>query len=251
MTKSPAIQKQIEDFIQIEKVDIENNIENDIEIFGVENFAETLSIENKEPGIYKKLVKEQEKELARYKRKVKRYVKPSNAKFIKDYIPETNQSSFLLMNGNCEFVDFINEFIKEVGEIKEIYLTTLGLNLYTFKVLNKTLGNIKKNILVSTFFYSTDKHKVLKKMFNKNQLKGYKIGIFRNHTKMVLLKTKSDFYLFSGSANLKSSGNIEQFTIYNSKKLYNFNKDWISRVIKTNLYNPDRKDYNQLKPYLA
>ncbi len=81
-------------------------------------------------------------------------------------------------------------------------------------------------------------------MKEKNRLDKYEVGFFRNHTKLVLIKTDTDFYLFTGSANLRSSGTIEQFSIYNSKELFEFNKTWITYLIdKFNF----KKKYEEIK----
>ena len=146
------------------------------------------------------------------------------------------------MNGNCQFVDFITEFIKCIGKIEEIYLTTLSLNQHTFDSLDSILPDITKNLLVSRYFLATDKNQILPKMKKAKRLEKYNIGFFRNHTKMVLIKSKDNYYLFTGSANLRSSGTIEQFSIYNSEKLYNFNKKWISYLINKYNYKKEFKD---------
>ena len=187
--------------------------------------------------IYDKLKKE-------VKEKLENLIKPTNAAIIKDYIPKQNQNTFFLMNGNCQFVDFISEFVKNVGEVKEIYFTTLSLNQHTFDSLDKILPNITKHILVSSYFLATDRENILHKMKKENRLEKYDVGFFRNHTKLVLIKTETDFYLFTGSANLRSSGTIEQFSIYNSEELFEFNKTWITYLIdKFNF----KKKYEEIK----
>ena len=59
-----------------------------------------------------------------------------------------------------------------------------------------------------------------------------------------LFETKKNSYVFSGSANLRSSGTIEQFSVYNSNHLYDFNRKWISHLITKYNFN---KKYNEIK----
>jgi len=166
------------------------------------------------------------------KLELKEYIKPINAEIIQNYIPKKGENVFFLMNGNCQFVDFISEFIKCLkSPVEEIWLTTLSLNRHTFDTLDKILPKITKNILVSSYFLATDSDQILFKLKEENRLKNYQIGFFRNHTKMVLIKSGENCFLFTGSANLRSSGTIEQFSIYNNEKLYNFNQNWISELI--------------------
>jgi hypothetical protein len=204
-------------------------LENETDLFGVENEGLTFDSKTDNPVILRAL-KERIKE--KVKEKLAHLIKPINAQIIKDYIPKPDQSTFFLMNGNCQFVDFISEFVKCIEPVEEIYLTTLSLNEHTFDSLDRVIPNITKNILVSSYFLATDKNGTLPKMRENKRLNNYNIGFFRNHTKMVLIKTKSNYYLFTGSANLRSSATIEQFSIYNSENLYNFNKKWISYLIE-------------------
>lgn len=211
--------------------------------FELENIGVKVKTNQKQksPVIMRNLKEKLKKEV---KEKLAHLIKPINAAIIKDYIPETNQNTFFLMNGNCQFVDFISEFVKNVGEVKEIYLTTLSLNQHTFDSLDKILPNITKHILVSSYFLATDRENILHKMKKENRLDKYEVGFFRNHTKLVLIKTETDFYLFTGSANLRSSGTIEQFSIYNSKELFEFNKTWITYLIDKFNFN---KKYEEIK----
>ena len=211
--------------------------------FELENTGVILETQQKQksPVIMRNLKEKLKKEV---KEKLAHLIKPINAAIIKDFIPEPNQSTFFLMNGNCQFVDFISEFVKNVGEVKEIYLTTLSLNQHTFDSLDLILPNIEKHILVSSYFLATDRENILHKMKEKNRLDKYEVGFFRNHTKLVLIRTDTDFYLFTGSANLRSSGTIEQFSIYNSKELFEFNKTWITYLIDKFNFN---KKYEEIK----
>ena len=177
-------------------------------------------------------------------KKTKNYIKPINAEIIKNYIPKIGQNVFFLMNGNCQFVDFIFEFIKCLNNpVEEIWLTTLSLNRYTFDILDKILPKTVKNILVSSYFLATDNDQTLFKMKQEKRLLNYQIGFFRNHTKMVLIKSGENYFLFTGSANLRSSGTIEQFSIYNDKNIYNFNKNWINQLIQKYNFESESKNF--------
>ena len=176
------------------------------------------------------------------KKKLKRWIQPINGETIKNHIPDPGEVIFFLMNGNCEFVDYIYHFVDEIGKVDEIYMTTLSVNNHTFESLDKILPGIKKNILISSYFLATDKNQTLPTLKKEGKLKDYEIGFFRNHTKMVLIKSGRNYYLFTGSANLRSCGTIEQFNIYNSRELYEFNKDWISKLIDKYNYKKEFKD---------
>lgn len=234
---------QTPEFEKAFELDIDFMNGNQVDLFGTENKAIKIKSQNNQKATIFRRAKERMKE--EVKKNLAPHIKPINASYIKDYIPKPDESTFCLMNGNCQFVDYISEFIKAIKTpVKEIYLTTLSLNDHSFDSLDEILPDIEKNILVSSYFLATDKANTLPKRKEDGRLEGYNIGFFRNHTKMVLIKTETDYYLFTGSANLRSSGTIEQFTIFNSKELYNFNKSWISELI--NKYN-FKKKYSEIK----
>lgn len=211
------------------------------DLFGVENFGKIIDTDYKKDYIILRKQKEALKE--KVKEELKAFIKPINAEIIRNYIPKKGQTTFFLMNGNCEFVDFIAEFIKNVGTVQEIILTTLSANKKSFESLDEILPNLTKHVLISSYFLATDKSKTLPTLKEEKKLNKYNIGFFRNHTKLCLIKTDTDFYLFSGSANLRSSGTIEQFTIFSSKELYEFNKQWILFLIEKYNFDKSYKEY--------
>lgn len=230
--------------------------QNETEIFGVQSsgkITESLTTSdfvvwrNMEDSPKEKLLKSNkiyDKIKASTDKQTKDFIKPINAQIIQNYIPKSGENVFFLMNGNCQFVDYIFEFVKCLEKpVEEIWLTTLSLNRYTFDILDKILPDTTKNILVSSYFLATDNDQILFKLKNENRLKNYQIGFFRNHTKMVLIKSGENYFLFTGSANLRSSGTIEQFSIYNEKNLYNFNKNWINQLIQKYNFENEIKTY--------
>jgi hypothetical protein len=150
------------------------------------------------------------------------------------------------MSGNCEFVDYITEFIKHFKEKpKNVTITTLSLSERTFKCLEKIECQNKINLLVSSYFLSTDTKGTLPKLLKSRELENYDVGFYRNHTKMVLIEFQDSKFLFTGSANLRSSAAIEQFCIFNDSDLYDFNYEWITRLIqKYNYKTQASKNFN-------
>jgi hypothetical protein len=218
--------------IEFKKIAFEgfqSSLKEDENIFGINNFGiNKKSSRNESDIIWRKITDRDRKNFGKF-------IKPINAEIIKDFIPKKNTYTFFLMNGNCHFSDFILEFKKSVSEIRESYFTTLSLNKSSFDVLDQIPG--KKSILVSSYFLATDKANTIPKLKSEKRLIDYEIGFFRNHTKICLIKTDNDFFVLTGSANLRSSGTIEQFSIFNDQNLYLFNKNWIDKIIRK--YNID------------
>jgi hypothetical protein len=55
----------------------------------------------------------------------------------------------------------------------------------------------------------------------------------RNHTKLILAAIAGRFYTVESSANLRSCANLEQFTITQSKPLFDFHTGWLDLVWPT------------------
>jgi PLD-like domain len=214
------------------------------QLFGVNNTGVVKKARQKAKPTGIVSLKEKLKE--EVKLKLKSRIKTINAQTIREHIPREGEFCFFLMSGNCEFVDYITEFIKHFKQKpKNITITTLSLSERTFKCLEKIECQNKINLLVSSYFLSTDTKGVLPKLLKSGELENYEIGFYRNHTKMVLIEFQDSKFLFTGSANLRSSATIEQFCIFNDSSLYDFNYDWITKLVqKYNYKTHTSKNFN-------
>lgn len=58
-----------------------------------------------------------------------------------------------------------------------------------------------------------------------------KIVVTRSHAKCILIPTEAGaFYVVEGSSNLRSSDNLEQMTIFNSKEVHDWHAAWIDEI---------------------
>ena len=60
--------------------------------------------------------------------------------------------------------------------------------------------------------------------------KKWKVRVENNHTKIILLKTTKNFYVIEGSGNLSINARIEQYVFDNNEILFNFHKNWITKL---------------------
>lgn len=221
-----------------------NKFVDDKNPFGVENKGTKSKLNSKQQHVILRKIKIKIDEDVN--QKLSPLVLPINAEAIRGHIPKKGEFTFFLMNGNCQFADFILEMRKEVGQLQEAIFTTLSCNEYTFSVLDQL--ECKKHLLVSSYFLATDTANTLPKLKAEGRLENYSIGFFRNHTKICLLKTETDYFVMCGSANLRSSATIEQFTIINDKNIYDFNRDWILTLIEKYNFEKEYKEYSNTGP---
>jgi hypothetical protein len=116
-------------------------------------------------------------------------------------------------------------------------LTTLGFSRDNLEDLAAMVaaGQIppeRLRILCSDFFRRADRAVW---QFGAEQARrlGYGFRSTRNHTKLILASIAGKAYVVESSANLRSCANLEQFTLTQSQKLYDFHAGWIEQVWQT------------------
>jgi len=82
-------------------------------------------------------------------------------------------------------------------------------------------------VLVSHYFSQVDK---IGTFLQVKEILGDALIVARSHAKLFLVDGERAAYVVEGSANLRSSGCIEQFTVSNSRPLFHFHKSWIEEL---------------------
>ena len=85
-------------------------------------------------------------------------------------------------------------------------------------------------IVVSHYFASVDATSTFAKVCE--ILGPHAPAVTRNHAKVIIIIQPPNFYTVAGSANLRSSDNIEQFAIWNDPEVSNFHLNWMKELIK-------------------
>lgn len=168
-----------------------------------------------------------------------RYIKPkfnkniitvdyqNAAKLAKEVKLFAGEQIHCIVNGSFIFGDFIEALLVEKNvQCQEMYISTLGLSQENIDSLHGLLTQdyiIELNLMISNYFYSHEKHKMIPYLLGELDIDDrFQLIVCRNHTKIALMKI-SDFRLvLTGSSNLRSSKNIEQFVLQESKELYDY-----------------------------
>jgi hypothetical protein len=165
-------------------------------------------------------------------------VKYKNAKELSKAIEiKQNERYFCIIDGSFIFGDFIEAFLTERNmKVKELTISTLSMsqeNIESFRNLI-TWGYLEKlNIIVSDFFYSHERNNLVKYMYERLDIDDkFQLSVCRTHTKICLIENyRDEKFIIHGSANLRSSDNIEQFMIEENKELYDFNFEFHKKII--------------------
>jgi hypothetical protein len=162
------------------------------------------------------------------------------AKDLSKKIPyEKNARVFAVVSGNFYAGDLIEAFVYDnCLQVKEMTISTLSMNQNNVDSLANLLdlGYIEKlNLIVSSFFYSHEKWKLIPYIYKLLDKKNrFQLSVARTHCKTTTFETTNGYkWVFHGSANLRSSGNIEQIMIEENESLYDFNKEINDRIIET------------------
>jgi hypothetical protein len=180
-----------------------------------------------------------------------RYIKPPKTKEIseinlkysdagklaKEIKIEAQSRYFAVIAGSFYFGDFIEALIIENNWlVKEMTISTLSLNENNIdSLVNLIEGDYlqKLNIIISDFFFSHERHNLVKYMYQElDKDNRFQLAVAGTHCKLCIFKTACGKYIvIHGSANLRSSGNIEQIVIEESKVLFDFNNKYQNAII--------------------
>lgn len=168
-----------------------------------------------------------------------KFVKYENAeKLAKEVQINKNERIHCIVSGNFIFGDFIGAYLTNHNiKAKNMTINTLSLSADNVDMLQAMmeLGYIDKlNLIVSHYFYQHNRNTIVKKIYDDldNDKDNFNLAVASTHCKIVNFKTDDDKYIvIYGSANLRSSSNIEQFTIEENKELYDFYENINTKII--------------------
>ena len=165
-------------------------------------------------------------------------IKYRNAsKLSKDISLSQNERYYCIIDGTFIFGDFIEAFIVDRDlRVKELTISTLSLSQENIDSLANLLNGgylDKLNLIVSDYFYSHERNNLIKYAYETLDINNkFQLAVCRSHTKITLFETHCDKkVVIYGSANLRSSDNIEQFSIEHNNELYDFNYTFHKNIL--------------------
>lgn len=165
-------------------------------------------------------------------------MKYDNAKKLANEIDITEGSRhFVMLAGSFIAGDFIEALIVEKNyDVETLTISTLSMSGENVDSLVNIVegGFVRKlDLVVSDYFFSHERRGIVQYIYDeldKNDV--LQMAVAGIHTKICLIKTACGKHIvIHGSANLRSSGNIEQIAIEEDKELYEFNRDFFAGII--------------------
>jgi hypothetical protein len=148
-----------------------------------------------------------------------------------------NSQTHVIVSGNFILGDFIEALIvKNDWLVEDLTLSTLSMSLENIDSINNLIKGKyvnEVNLIISDYFYNHEKNNLINAIFERCDLDNkFQLAIARIHTKISQIKTECGKYItIYGSANLRSSRNIEQITIDNSEKCYYIYREFHQHLI--------------------
>lgn len=168
--------------------------------------------------------------LKKSRRGIKALIKPENARCVIPHLPAPGEHTHAILRGDFVLCDLIPTILNERGHGLDLHVATLGLSPANAEMLVslKKAGRISSiTVLCSHYFQQVDKVTTYREVAAKLEAHG-RLIVARNHAKVICLPLKSgDAFVIAGSANLRSSDNCEQITIFNDPDLVSFYRTWI------------------------
>ena len=159
--------------------------------------------------------------------------------------------AFCLLSGNVIFGDFIEAMTSlDKWRIDHMTIHTLTMSQDTIDSLANVIAMDEPSslhIIMSDYWYAHERSKadgLLWELYDQLDIgDGFRLAFCRTHAKVVTIRTKAGHKLvIHGSANMRSHGVIEQFTIECDPDIYDFVERFNDGILdEYDTINADRK----------
>jgi hypothetical protein len=164
------------------------------------------------------------------RRGIRKFIRPENADCVLQHLPEPGQHTHAILRGDFVLCDLVPAIIARRGRCEALHIATLGLSAANAECLVtlQERGEVGSfDVLCSHYFQQVDKATTYREVAAKLEGKG-RLMVARNHAKVICLPTAGgDHFVIEGSANLRSSDNVEQIAIFNDQELLQWHASWI------------------------
>ena len=162
-------------------------------------------------------------------------IRPENAGELVANLPAPGHCLHAIIRGDFILNDLIVGIVRQSGPCPRLAIGTLSMNPENAREIRKLLdeglvGGIE--MIISDYFFRTSRDAV-EECFAILPPPGTTWIKTRSHVKLALIPSDSNAYVLHGSANLRSSANLENLTIENDRQLLDWHQEWISELRDT------------------
>lgn len=166
-------------------------------------------------------------------------IKYANAKKLAKQIDLRENSRYdVIVSGSFIFGDFIEALMVEHKiQAQQMTISTLSMSQENVESLRTLLekGYVNElNLIVSCYFYAHERRKLVPYIYDRLDIDNrFQFACAGTHTKTVQILTAGGKKIcIHGSANLRSSGCMEQFVVEVKEDLYDFHQGFCDKILK-------------------
>lgn len=166
----------------------------------------------------------------------KRVIYEHAEEFANQIALEKDMHVYSIVSGNFVFGDLLEALIVDRDiKVKKLYVSTLSLSENNVDSLANIMmyGKCEElHLMVSSYFYSHERGNLIKYIYSELEGKSWPfyLSVAGTHMKLTLIETDDLKITMQGSANLRSSANIEQFSTIENAELFDFNRDYFDII---------------------
>lgn len=138
----------------------------------------------------------------------------------------TKDECFKMLSGRNGFSSIaVIKYVAEREIIEDLFVSTFRIGKAQMQVLDDLAFRIKNACFITSSLQGREEKtkynygEFCKDVCNKN---GWRYIPFNNHSKVILMKTKNNFYVCETSSNLNENPKLEQYSFENNEVVYNF-----------------------------
>lgn len=149
-------------------------------------------------------------------------------------LPKRDESLHCILNGTFALWDFVPAVLELTGEpIRDLIVATLGFSKNNVAALAELIdaGQVKHVSVLCSHYFSAADSDIYAQMVELCQKHGFPIAAMRSHAKLLLMAVGRRRLVVESSANLRSCHNVEQATLFDNPKLYEFHGKWIQELL--------------------
>lgn len=147
-----------------------------------------------------------------------------------------NSSHYIFLNGSFVFGDFLFKLIENKNiHVLKMHLATLSLsedNILKLAELMRRDFIDSLDLHVSAYFFANERRSIVPIIYKELDIDNkFQFVVSSNHCKICLMSTEGGKKIvMHGSANLRSSNNVEQLEITEDEELYEFNRQFLDTL---------------------
>lgn len=174
--------------------------------------------------------------------------------FAKDFEFRKGMRVFAFVSGNFVFGDFL-EALVDLGKIdvKRLGIQTLSMSQDNIDSLRNVLDSCEVeelSVVLSDYWYAHERGELVPYLYEQLDIgDGFSCAYASIHTKITTIETRAGNKLvIHGSANLRSSRNIEYFCIEQDDGLFDFVSEYQRRIVEAyNVVNHEVKRHKSVR----